>query len=573
MLIVLAVLPSSLNLPQSNPTETLEYAPVPPDDANNPPPAAGNLGSLGLGTSSGIADQAAPSLPPAPAAAKDASSKLCVGNPPRQTEDPLSPPCVAFFQGDNFGATYQGVTRDEIRVLFYFEGASGQLGTSRGSEESTSAKYIDVAKPPADDEHVWVRMLRLYQRYFNQRYQTYGRFVHFFAYYDALGAASPESRRADAAENYEKIKPFAVFNQASFGFGEEYTAMMAKRGVLVFAGEQNERRTCCLPVEYFEAFPRLVWSVAASTERYAQAFSRFLCSRVIGRPVSYGGNAGDRGRPRRLGLVVNRRAGFEQETRLAMLVKDQVRACGGRFVDEATNTGNLEPDAQSQTTADMVRFRQSGVTTIIWPGGPDTAGADGGGHQFGIAAAGIRYHPEVVLAGGGSSEGVFNGQVQNQEFWRHVMAITQFTRADNFADRPCVQAAREADPDAPQIDLNNFGCQMYPAVRLMFTGIQVAGPRAGPTSVDKGFHAIPPVASTDPRVPACFFETGDYTCVKDTMLVWWDPSGRDPGSSGNGCMRMVEGGRRYLTDGWPRRDIAADRRLGDLCNRQGYAPA
>ena len=109
LLIVLAVLPSSLNLPQTNPSETLEYAPVPPDDVVNAPPA-GNLGSLGLGTTSGIADAASTPPPSAPVAglSKDASAKRCVGNPPRQTEDPFSPPCVAFFEGDNFGATYQG---------------------------------------------------------------------------------------------------------------------------------------------------------------------------------------------------------------------------------------------------------------------------------------------------------------------------------------------------------------------------------------------------------------------------------------------------------------------------------
>ena len=32
MIMVIAILPSSLNLPQANPTQTLEYAPVPPDD-------------------------------------------------------------------------------------------------------------------------------------------------------------------------------------------------------------------------------------------------------------------------------------------------------------------------------------------------------------------------------------------------------------------------------------------------------------------------------------------------------------------------------------------------------------
>src|SRR5918992_4371665 len=57
LLLAIAVLPSALNLPQTNPTQTLEYAPVPPEDDDVPPPA-GNLSSLGLGTSSGVTEDA-----------------------------------------------------------------------------------------------------------------------------------------------------------------------------------------------------------------------------------------------------------------------------------------------------------------------------------------------------------------------------------------------------------------------------------------------------------------------------------------------------------------------------------
>ena len=53
LVIVFAVLPSSLNLPQTNPTQTLEYAPVPPDKKNDTPPQ-GNLASLGLAGSQSL---------------------------------------------------------------------------------------------------------------------------------------------------------------------------------------------------------------------------------------------------------------------------------------------------------------------------------------------------------------------------------------------------------------------------------------------------------------------------------------------------------------------------------------
>jgi hypothetical protein len=36
LVLAIAVLPSALNLPQTNPTQTLEYAPVPPNDEDQP---------------------------------------------------------------------------------------------------------------------------------------------------------------------------------------------------------------------------------------------------------------------------------------------------------------------------------------------------------------------------------------------------------------------------------------------------------------------------------------------------------------------------------------------------------
>src|SRR5687767_6262187 len=51
---------------------------------------------------------------PSTTAAK-ARVRRCVGDPPRQVEDPQSPSCAPYWQGDNGGATSIGVTRDEIR--------------------------------------------------------------------------------------------------------------------------------------------------------------------------------------------------------------------------------------------------------------------------------------------------------------------------------------------------------------------------------------------------------------------------------------------------------------------------
>jgi hypothetical protein len=146
------------------------------------------------------------------------------------------------------------------------------------------------------------------------------------------------------------------------------------------------------------------------------------------------------------------------------------------------------------------------------------------------------------------------------------MVVSNVTLEGLQDEELCFLAHREADPDAPRGDVIGAACEFYDDLFQLFTGIQVAGPRLGPTSIDKGYHAIPRIASINPKVPACFYNDGDYTCVKDAAPMFWDPDGKAPGASQNGCWRMPEGGKRYLTATWPPGDAIAQRRPDDVCN-------
>ena len=583
VVIAVAVLPSALNLPQANPTETLEYAPVPPSDKDTPPPPApGNLASLALASSPGVASgpsdtgaatgggtrspepapraQAAPPPPPSaaalPAPVKTPSTKRCVGKPPRQTEDPLAPPCVGSFTGDNFGGTYQGVTKDEIAVLFYFDGFINDIGTSRGTERRPLGQYFDLLNPPKENEHVFIRVLRGWQRYFNDRFQTYDRFVHFYAFYAT--SSTPESRRADAADNYAKLKPFATISYAREN-ADDYLDSMAKRGVLNFASYVGR------PASLFAGYPKLIWGYLPSIEVQARQFSSYVCSKVLPYPVSFSGNAGENGRPRVLGLLSSADPDHPELKLLAELAKSEIEACGGKFAREKTfPRAGVAQDASTTgqyATDNMIQFKQAGITTIIWPGGLETKQSQ--------AAALAGYRPEIVLAGDRLIESRDNSGFQDKSVWDHAVVVSNVTKKGLDDQELCFLAHREVDPDSPKSDVVNYACEFYNDLFQLFTGIQVAGPRLGPTSIDKGYHAIPHIASSDPTVPACFYEPGDYTCVKDAVVMWWDSSGRAPGSQEAGCWRMPEGGKRYLTATWPAGDVLAQRTPKDPCNNYG----
>src|SRR5207244_411943 len=99
--------------------------------------------------------------------------RRCVGDPPRQIEDPQSPPCVPYWQGDNGGATSKGVTRDEIRI-----------------EGNYYASPDDVA-------------------FFNRRFEFYGRHITLVPVADAYGLCDASGERAEAARVDEEVHAFA----------------------------------------------------------------------------------------------------------------------------------------------------------------------------------------------------------------------------------------------------------------------------------------------------------------------------------------------------------------------------
>jgi hypothetical protein len=559
MLIAVIVLPSSLNLPQTNPTQTLEYAPVPPEDSDNPPPAQGNLSSLGLAGSSGLEGDGAAggggagALPPKlpPGVGKDPSKFRCVGNPPRQTEDPLAPPCVAFFDGDNFDETYQGVTKDEIRIVLYKDGGIGTVGTSRGQETCPQTEMIDLVNdPPKQDECHEIRMARLWQRYFNDRYQTYNRYVHFFIYFGTnVNSTSPETRRADAAEVYRQVQPFATLDFSSFeGGGDSFVDSLAKRGVLNFGSFVGQE------AKFFTRYPKLVWGFAPSLEIQADTYAGVLCQKYVPFPVDHSDQYA--GKQRKFGLVYTTDNGYQTLRNFKDQVMARFNQCGGSLATDPQTFPKAGYSLDTETSnryalTAMQKFQAAGVTTVIWPGGLET--------NYTKAAKQLNYYPEWIVAGDGFTDNQFaqqgyrNSHGQDPDVWDFAVVVTPEVQIPTpETNRICFQALRSVDPNVPVQDGVRTGCDMYDNLRQLFIGIQVAGPRLGPSSIDRGFHAIPAIPSQNLQVPSCYYLTGDYTCVKDYVIGRWDNDGdveKNPDSPG--CYKIV--GNRRQPPGTPSR--------------------
>ena len=578
VLVAVFVLPSSLDLQQANPTETQQFAPVPPS-SRQAPSQLGNLSSLSLGTSASLGLDAAggpgagpatsggvgvPGQPGTPLGAGALpSEKDCVGDPPRQTQDPLSPPCVAYYAGNNGGATYAGVTRTEVRVLIYAD-AEEDYNTSEGTDSSYSGlegKCFDLSQPVTINS-VELRNYRRWQLYFNDRYQTYHRLVHFWACFSSDGDTAA-GRVADAASFYAEIHPFATITSAAVeGILAPYDDYMAAHHVLIFGSlEMNDN-------SFYQQYPGQIWDYRPTVERQAAAFSSYVCQKVLHLPVVDSGNAGEDGKPRVLGLMTTTDPAYPNIIEYGQLIKQQVEACGGRFAATASFPLDASEMPGSYAATNMAQFKAKGVTTVIWGGGVELF--------QGEAAASLDYYPEWILAGDGGDDSDIYSQLEDASEWAHAWVVSYTTYYGPTSQQPCYVALQSVDPnvgsDAIYACLTDYE---YEDLRQLFTGIQVAGPDLGVVSMDEGYHAIPPLANSNPAVPACFYPAGDYTCIQDSVVEHFNPD-RSPPDAGalpqplpTGCWQMLTNGARTL-DGqpWPAGNINAQYQANDICN--GY---
>jgi len=581
--LILAVfaLPSALNLPQANPGQTLEYAPVPGDQRTAPP--GGNFAGLGLGSGGAAAGGVGQVLPPPPpplpsllgplqGLGRTPSDKQCVGNPPRQTEDPLAPPCVAFFRGDNGGSTYTGVTRDEVTVVFYFSLPHGsgncQTGTSDGCSAYPPTGMYDMDKSGDYGQFLFFRFLHDWSVYFNARYQTYNRHVHFFAYNNGeVPTDRVAAAQADAASNSNSKHPFAdQVSDAQFTDPLAYQRYMAQHGTVSF-GSGNVGMT---PESLYQSYPGLFWGFQPPIERWAQMYTSFVCSKVKPFGTSFSGTYPP-GTPRKYGLLYTTDNQWPDAKLYGTAARQQLHACGiDPIVHSFPHAGiNYVSGDENIATQNMADFQKNGVTTILMADGIETNDEH--------AAESLQYFPEWVVAGILGVDGNLDGSSATAKEWANawVVAPTTLQNADGQPVEPaCYQALTEVDPSVNRTTLDvSYACAFFfDNIRQMFIGIQVAGPKLTPQGMDQGFHAIPGRPSSDPKSPSCYYLQSDYTCVKDAVAEWWDPNGHPASTGGgggaatNGCWRMWLNGQRFRVGEWPAGNVTEGKKQTDICN-------
>ena len=452
--------------------------------------------------------------------------------------DVSAAPCYLPFEGDNGGATEEGVTADTIKVVRYLP-----------PEADPVIKYITdavaVDDTHADQKDTQTKQVALLQTYA----ETYGRTVEVEYYVSNGGAADATTARADAVKIAEDIKPFIVLGGPilTTAFKEE----LAARGV-----------SCLCPAggnqEQLESWAPYAINLGLNNEQ-ARAHNVEVLSKQVA-----GGNAEFAGDPE-----------FQEQERtfayLHIETDDPTSAANAQATVDALEEAGVEiaenipyaldPATLQETAANAIaQMKSAGVTTVVFAGDPVAP------REFTKEATKQEYFPEWFLNISALVDTNAFARTYDQEQWQHAFGLTALAaRVDNEVDGPRY-LYEWFYGELPKADGYVEVIWAEPAV--LFAVLQEAGPNLTRQSFADALFRLEPGPD---RLTASSLSWGqhdrwpdiegdDWEGVDNITRIWWDPEASGPDElrkEGAGLWRFVEGGKRYLAGEWPEEDFPA----------------
>lgn len=483
-----------------------------PSPSPSPSPAPGQT----------VGPSAAASPPPPP----KGRTNRCIGSPPRQIEDPQSPPCVPYFDPDvdNGGATAKGVTAEQIKVAL-------------------PQQFFEDLAPP---KHM--------AAFFNQRFEFYGRqlnLVEFSTTGCDDGQPDPPDMRADAVAVDEDVQAFASLAYVSCnGADHHYYDALAERGVVSVVDGNTAKG---VEANYARRSP-YQWNVMPGVETILRQTAQFVCASLAGKPPRYAGAAQAQAATRTFGVITTR-ATDGTVPDLAPLLGG-LKGCGVEPVVKQDDT-TTAPAREGVNT--MVQMQDAGVTSVLCLcRGNDVAGV------YMPAASAQGYQPEWVQSSfiNTDLDNTYNGGKAPADQSSHVIGITLRNKLLPRQDMPWYWAVKEIAPTyEPSAGAYYAAHSRYVQLLLLASGIQLAGPELTPESFARGLQAAQfpnPGAGVAPYFQARVgFDGPRHTMSSDAAMFWFDP--QRPGTidpSVPGAICYLDRGRRYAPGRWPTGDPA-----------------
>ena len=451
----------------------------------------------------------------------------------------VGPVCLPQWKGgNNGGSTYQGVTKDAIKVVSVVPNAQqlAALGSRAAPTNYATGQAGTVSDALSDT-------LAAYVHAFGGTY-TAGRDIQME--YVTSSGDDEASQRADAVAVLDK-KPFIVLDVA--GALSAFDSQIANSKVVVFS--------LYTTVEASLKQAPYRWGQQDNSAAMING-AEFVGKQVAGKKAEYAGDASMHDKTRKLGVVVS--STLDPKYFTDTLAKYKVKIgpdATFTYTGSASSTGDPAV-AQQQAPVAISKLKGAGVTTVLLLADPAMVTA------MTSQATAQDYHPEWVYLGSGNIDFPLLARTYDQTQWAHAFGLANVW--------PGSPTAATSPPSVVQWYWGNkgtFGINPGNSIGWLMSGVMYAGPKLTPQNFRQGWFAIPAgggSANPDPtlRNVGVRFGYGHTNNLpyeeymrgnKDFSVTWWDPDTVGPPTlgfpGGQGTGWYLDNAKRYYSGTWP----------------------
>jgi hypothetical protein len=432
-----------------------------------------------------------------------------------------APPCQPRFTGgDNGGATYPGVTKTSISVVYYRVKPNAAVqGALGGTGLQPTPAQLDA-------------FLAAEAAFIAKRYELWGRKVQIAVYESPSCQASPPSDdcfRQDARALIAKHKPFAVIfpqNGTAPGFQDE----LSKAGVVNFGG-------LGLPGSFNTSRRPFRYDHTMDGDTQATLAGEFYCKRLANDKAAYAGDTALSGQVRKAQILV---PDSEFTVKAAQRLQSVINRCdkvGATIKTYAQDTSQ----AASQSTTLASQAKQNGITTILWFSDPVLP------VFLTPQMTSQNFFPENVTVGTNFLDYDPLAQLYDQRQWANTFGLGNLAESQDPRKQDAYAAYRDGGGSGEPY-LSADGAQGY--FSILAAGLQQAGARLDPGTFERGVLTLPTFGG-DRFHSRVDFGPGDYTGQSDARVTAWDPDAISPVNGKRGAYVPLDGGRRYAVGQFP----------------------
>ncbi|MEY2421822.1 MAG: hypothetical protein QOI95_1889 [Acidimicrobiaceae bacterium] len=424
------------------------------------------------------------------------------------------PPCQPAFGGDNGGATAEGVSGDEIKVIIF---------QAKPNEQVNAILKLKGLATTVEEEDA---AIAAYKSFINTHYELYGRKITFDKVIGDCPTTPPDYQKCEvAAQEVVKAHPFMVIWITSL-YADVFD-IWANAGIVSVGGSAFD-------ANYYNGRRPYRYDAGMDGTQSADFISSYYCNKLAGKAPDHAGTnihatIGPRNTPglvRKLGVIVPE---IPANTITAQRVIDAVRACGGpnAAVDHPFTYKSDINSATTQTESTVASLATNKVTTVVCMCDPIAP------VFLTTGLSNQAYYPEHVLPGIGLLDYDLLGQLYDKQQWQHAFGPSQLPTFGPLDDSDAGRAWRAAGNNGHPCGNNGCGLDwaFMSTAALM---LQQTGPNLNALTFEQGVLGnIPPFGGAG-RVALTKFGPDDYTAESDEKEVYWDPLATTPidGSQG-----------------------------------------